>query len=341
MRCLALATALRDSGVKATFVCREHEGDSCCLIEQSGFTVNRLPRRPEDVEAAADPVHAVWLNGAWQEDAAQTRHALRGTGAGADWLVVDHYAIESGWEAALRSSAGRIMVIDDMANRRHEADLLLNQNLAIDGDKSYDDLVSPHCVKLRGPRYALLRPQFALSRANMRVRTGPVRRILVLFGGGDSSAAVMLAVSALRRLNRQDIAVDVVVGTADRTAPGCVRAELPWAKVYDRVANVAGLMAAADLGCGAAGSSTWERCCLGLPSLVISLATNQERIGVAAEEAGVARYLGRLTDVSIMSLEHAFREVIDAPSVLSRMSARGMALVDGHGAVRVAEAMMA
>jgi len=126
MRCLTLADALREQDAECQFVCREHEGHLMGYIRSRGHDTHALPRTRPSSSFESDLAHASWLGVDWQTDAAQTRQALGN--AALDWLIVDHYALDRPWESALRSSCKRIMVIDDLADRQHDCDLLLDQN---------------------------------------------------------------------------------------------------------------------------------------------------------------------------------------------------------------------
>ncbi len=132
MRCLTLANALRESGASCFFVCREHPGNLLELIREQGFEAIGLPL-PKTFESlhgkhsSSRLTYAGWLGDSWQRDAEQTLAALNGELA--DWLVVDHYALDSAWEESLRPACRRLLVIDDLADRDHRCDLLLDQNL--------------------------------------------------------------------------------------------------------------------------------------------------------------------------------------------------------------------
>src|SRR5688572_19047541 len=128
MRCLTLAGDLRERGAGVSFVSRQHTGDLCGLIEDRGFPVRRLPV-PVAMHAGGGASIVTLLRESWHEDAHLTRAAIEASGENPDWLIVDHYAFDRSWENAMRTSAGRIMVIDDLADREHDCDLLLDQNL--------------------------------------------------------------------------------------------------------------------------------------------------------------------------------------------------------------------
>ena len=180
VRCLALAGVLRNRGAEVEFVCREMAGGLIDLVAAEGYRVHRLP--PEtDTPGDDDPARATWLGASVEKDVDGTRLAIA-SGVRPAWLVVDHYALDERWESALRSAVERVAIIDDMADRRHDCDFLIDQNLGAE-DKGYEGLVGSDCRLLLGPTFALLRPEFAAARREQRKRDGAMRRLLVSFGG--------------------------------------------------------------------------------------------------------------------------------------------------------------
>jgi len=320
MRCLALAEALRHKGHETFFLCRRLPGDMVGFIKSKGVAVDIL-------DATDNPA-----------DAKQSAHMLEATG-GTDWLVVDHYGLDANWESLLRACCGKIMVIDDVADRRHDCDLLLDQNLR-DGN-TYSELVPASAEVLIGPKFALLRDEFSQARANVKVRTGEVRRIVVFYGGSDPTGETTKAVEALRRLNLLDIKVDVIVGESnprkDQVAELC--AALPSMRFYCQVPDMAYLLARADLALGAAGVSSWERLALGVPALVIAVADNQLENMRQLDRLGVAVGLGVSRDVSVDSLSQAIGKLLSSPWSVHTMSEKALGLVDGEGTSRVAARM--
>jgi len=216
-------------------------------------------------------------------------------------LVVDSYALDYRWEKFLRSSVNKIMVIDDLANRSHDCDLLLDQNFYRGMAHRYDGLVPSFCGKLLGPEYALLRPEFHRVKKTLRKRDGQIRRILVFFGGSDPTNETKKALQAIKRLNRPDIAVDVVVGAANphREEIKEICREMPNTTYRCQIENMAELMAAADLAIGAGGVTTWERLYLELPTLAIAVAENQVETLGAMSENGLVWYLGKWSEVVV------------------------------------------
>ena len=281
----------------------------------------------------SSPLRPHWSGIDWKIDAKNTLSVLAGIPK-LSWLVVDHYALDTRWEGQMRPFTGKIMVIDDLADRPHDCDLLLDQNQYKGLGRRYDGLVPNHCERLLGPRYTLLRPEFAAARKTLRHRDGRVRRIFVFFGGSDFSNETAKALEAIRLLNRSDIAVDVVVGASN--AKGDMIREIcqgmPNTDFHLQVENMAELMAAADLAIGGGGTTTWERCCLGLPTLVLVLADNQREVAEAMSAAGAMRNVGWHADVTSTGLAEAIRIAVASPDCLNAMSERCFAIMGGPGA---------
>ena len=207
MRCRTLAEELKERGADVHFVCRRHSGNLNELLRDT-FSVYELPSPSIDTHNVADDDYAAWLGIIQEEDAADTIATLQGWRP--DWLVVDHYSLDKRWETALRPYVRRIMVIDDLANRTHDCDLLLDQNFYLGMENRYNNLVPSHCQLLLGPKYALLRPEFRKARKTLRIRDGKVQRIFVFFGGTDPTNETTKVIQALKTLELEFI-VDVVL----------------------------------------------------------------------------------------------------------------------------------
>ena len=342
MRCLTLADALVARGADCQFIWRARPGHLVDFIRQKGYPVHLLGVAPNPPEADAPLAHAAWLGASMAQDAAQTAALLALLQP--DWLVVDHYALDARWETPQRRHAGKLMVIDDLADRRHDCDLLLDQNLGrLDAD--YAQLVPPHCRRLLGPGYALLRPEFAALReySLQRRQTGMLRTLLISMGGVDKDNATGRVLQALSGATLpQDCRITVVMGT---TAPWLeeVKAQaatLPWStEVRVNVGNMAQLMADADLAIGAAGSTSWERCCLGLPTLMAVLADNQREAALYIEESGAAR-LFYINEQLPEQLRALLLRSGNESSFLHGMSCRGQRVTDGTGVKLVADKLL-
>ncbi len=339
MRCLTLAAELRAAGAQVHFICRNFEGNVNSLIAAQGFDVHVLPL--SETETYGDyPAHARWLQASWQDDVAQTAEIVRRIGA-VDWLVVDHYAIDKRWEVQMRAVADQIMVVDDLADREHDCDILLDQNLYEQAEMRYAALVPVACRQFHGPEYALLRPEFREARSAVE-RNHPAQRILVFLGGADTANVTARVISALQKLDRNDMEIDVVVGTANphREEIRSLCSELPGAHFHCNVTVMAKLMAQADLAVGAGGTTTWERCCVGLPAIVLIVADNQREVAQTAHRTGLVHTLGEAAYVSEDDIHKAIEQLLGDSVALQEMSRAGMALVDGEGARRIARVLI-
>lgn len=341
MRCLTLAHALAARGHRCRLVCRDLKGHLAPRIMDEGIPLTLLPAPAEADERppCSVPAHATWAAVPWERDAAETRAAAEG----ADWLVLDHYAFDAAWEAAARPSGARLMVIDDLADRAHLADLLLDQNL---GRRSadYDGLLPPGAERLIGPRHALLRPDFAAARpaalAARAERDHRLAHVLVTMGGVDLPNATGAALAALAA--HPVLRTTVVMG-AHAPALATVRAQaaaLPnLVEILVNTPDMVAPMAEADLAIGAGGGTAWERCALGLPSLVAVLADNQAEAAAALQAVGAGIDLGRAgTPGFAARLEEALTLASD-PDALRAMSAAAATVTDGQGAGRVVAAL--
>lgn len=337
MRCLTLARALRERGHACLFISREHPGNLLKLISEDGFAVHALPGGSElDSELA----HAKWLGASQTEDALACKVLLASLCP--DWLVVDHYALDQRWETSVRSVGCRVLVIDDLADREHSCDVLLDQNLGR-SCLDYQDLLPQDCVVLTGPHYALLRPEFAELRHDsmIRRRNSRLENILISLGGVDQSNHTGLLLEALKNLELPArTRCTVVLG---RTSPN-LQAVLetvnasPWpVEVLCGIDNMAQRMTDADLAIGAAGGSSWERCCLGLPTLLVILAENQKDGGLALAERGAALLID--TSVSLKRQLQAALVMMNEPQALQQFSMAAGHITDGLGCARVLEAM--
>lgn len=334
MRCLTLADALAAAGVQCRFVTRAHDGHLADVIRQRGHDVALLPR-PARPAPPGDLAHSAWLGVDQQTDAAETAAALAGEPP--EWIVVDHYALDHRWESTLRSRCRRIMAIDDLADRRHDCDLLLDQNVVAGAEHRYDGLVPASCGLMIGPRFALLQPAYADLHARMTPRTGPVRRILMCFGGGDVAGSTEKALTGLIPLLDGSFQIDLVINGSLPQAPA-IRARvagLPDVVLHESLPSLAQLIASADLAIGGAGATALERCCLGVPSIVVTLAANQRPGAAELHRLGAVEWLGDEADVDSSRIGAAVAAMMNG-DISTEMSRRCLTLLDGRGTATVA-----
>lgn len=345
MRCLTLADALRERGARCHFLCREHPGHLNALIRARGHEVQPLgaPKGRALPPGADRLAHAAWLGTTQTADAAECADALGRWQP--DWLVVDHYALDAEWERAVRPLARQLMVIDDLADRPHLADLLLDQTHGRDAE-DYRERVPLGCRVLTGAGHAMLRPAFAALRApSLARRSGAaLRSLLINLGGVDRDNVTGRVLDALRNSPLPpDTRITVVMGAS---APWVedVRQRtqaLPWnSEVLCGVDNMAERMVASDLAIGAAGATAWERCCLGLPTVMMVLADNQRSAAEALARSGAVEPL-LPGETMARDLCAFLQRAVDDPGELDRMSAQARTITDGRGTDRVIAGMMA
>ncbi len=305
MRCLTLATALSQQGAECHFVCRQLDGDLRSVITRHGFYLHTLP-------------------GPASDEATDAQHTLALLADDYQLLVVDHYALAQTYCTALRQRCRHIMVIDDLANRRHDCDLLLDQNLLPDAPQRYSALLPLHCQQLLGPQFALLRPEFyqpALPRQPLH--------ILIGFGGSDEHNLTTLAIQALERLKLHAVTADIVIGSGNpwRTAIEQHVARLPNVQLHVQCNYMASLMHRARLMLGAGGASHWERCICNLPGLIVTVAENQQATTAYLDQLGACVWLGQAAAMSAECFAERLCYYLSQPALLDEIGQTAAGLV--------------
>lgn len=330
MRCLALADGIARQGGQVHFLTRRHVAHLGDLIESKGHVVHWL----DDAEPALElEGYGKWLGVTQAQDAQAAARVLRQVRP--DWLVVDHYALGRAWQSPLRPWVGGILVIDDLADRNHDCDVLLDQNYFRDSDR-YRGRVPPHCIQLLGPRYALLRSEFQRLRDQSRVRDGSVRKILVAFGGMDLANHTGRFLAALPPRN-DGCFMDVVIGGGNPQRAllqslCMARSDFQLHVQSDRMAE---LIDAADLVVGASGSSNWERFCLAAPAIAVAVADNQEPVLRDLEQDGLVLGVSRESPDQVGDCVNLVEYALHQPAMLRGLSERAAKLVDGKGVQRI------
>jgi UDP-2,4-diacetamido-2,4,6-trideoxy-beta-L-altropyranose hydrolase len=344
MRCATLAAQLRERGADVEFACRDLPAFLRERIVAAGAgRVHGLPERSNPGPGDGEPVlpHRAWLAVTQAADAADTLEIVR-AGPRPDWLIVDHYALDARWERALRPHVRNILAIDDLADRDHDCDLLLDQNFFLEPGPRYARRLPRAADMLLGPRFALLRPEFPAMRERQPERDGALRRLFVSFGSFDPANQTSLALRAIAAAGLGELAVDVVIGRDNphRAEIEALCRKLQQCQLHVDAESMAALMAAADLAIGASGATNWERCCLRLPSLLVSVAENQHPIARDLDAAGVCLFLGRSDAVTANSIASALRRIAASPGLARELGARAGALTDGQGARRVTSRLL-
>lgn len=318
MRCLTLAQRLhKEENAKVVFIMRMLSGNLIDLMRKQGFDVLVLPPADQNYELGG---YGLWLTVPMEVDAQQTievlQHYLQEHCCDvADRLIVDSYALDEQWEQMLRPYSREIMVIDDLANRRHDCDILLDQNFYLNKDVRYVGLVPEHCKMLLGPDHALLREEFYEAKKHLRKRDGNIKNILVFYGGSDLTNETEKAIKALVQLHDEgyNFTADVITGVSNsrREKIEKICSKYHFFHYYCQVSNMAELMNKADLMLGAGGSTTWERLYMELPALVTAVAENQIQGCRDCSQIGIIEYLGINDDVNVNMIAEALRIKLD------------------------------
>ncbi|MCC5827204.1 UDP-2,4-diacetamido-2,4,6-trideoxy-beta-L-altropyranose hydrolase [Alkalimonas sp.] len=326
MRCLTLAKALRQQGADVHFFCRPHPGHSILLVEHAGFQVTVLPLHSASNQLSG---YQEWLGCTEAEDAID---CLRQLHAPVDWLIVDHYGLAANFCHAMRTSCQRILVIDDLANRHHDCDLLLDQNLVPDYLQRYDSLLAPKTPRLLGPAYALLRDEFY---QNETVKREP-GRLLVFFGGSDPFGLTRKAIEAIRQLELTPLHADIVIGQShpehDQLQQLCDSSSR--LQLHVQCSTMATLMRQAQLMLGAGGSTHWERCITALPGLIVTVADNQIATTEYLHTSGACHWLGAAEQQTIAGFKSALHDWLQQSEQLELMGRRAASLVPLSGGPR-------
>ncbi|WP_040758344.1 UDP-2,4-diacetamido-2,4,6-trideoxy-beta-L-altropyranose hydrolase [Sporosarcina newyorkensis] len=290
MRCVTIAELLRGRGCIVTFMMESLPGNLIGYVERKGFRVVQV-FQPTDL------------------------------------CIIDHYGIDERWERTIRSNVKKIVVIDDLANRPHDCDMLIDQNVVPDYKRRYDLLVPKHCVRLLGPKYLIMREEFIRKRHLTRIRDGNVQRLLIFMGGSDPTNETMKVLAAMCVLDMNYLQVDVVVGSSNvrKSEIESLCTELGY-QFHFQIDYMAELMGQADFSIGAGGSTTWERCYVGLPSSSTVVAENQMVATETAAMLGAVYNLGWHEHVTVDTYKEFIQLLLENQGEWKKMSERGIGL---------------
>ncbi|MEE2693503.1 MAG: UDP-2,4-diacetamido-2,4,6-trideoxy-beta-L-altropyranose hydrolase [Pseudomonadota bacterium] len=332
MRCLVLANSLKKKSSEVYFICREHYGNLIKYIETSGYKVYKLPQNKPIKNHNSSEKNSPnnWLGVSQEIDAIECKAIIDNLNP--DWLIVDHYFIDRQWELILKKNNLNIMVIDDLANRKHHCELLLDQNYYIYPKDRYKNLLPHNCNKLLGPRFALLREEFVNFPIKKTYSKDNKFHVFIFMGSADKDNQTLKAInSVIFFLEKGElISADVLVGSINMHS---VQIELLCKKYseitfYKSTNRIAELMSKADISIGAGGSSSIERCYLGLPSLVISLAENQVETTNALDSIGAICHLGWFEDVDEKIIITMINKLMNNKSLLKSMELKAISIFD-------------
>lgn len=335
-RCQSLAFALRDSGAQILFVSRPMDLDSRDVLSRPFYDVQLLEPAAGTCERfdRAAPQHASWAGVSWAQDAHDTIAALREWRP--DWLAIDHYSFDSRWHTAVRHALGcRILVVDDLADRDLDADILVDHNWCDDHRFKYGSHATRVSRLLGGPRYALLGPDYAIAQPySFRPE---VESIGIFMGGTDAGRLSETALTACRKIAGFSGTIELATTSSnpnlERLSECC--AVSPCTTLLVDQPSLAAFFARHDLQIGAGGGATWERCCMGAPSIAIIGAANQ--IPVLRPLSGLGILLAvEPENANAPTFGRCVGELIESPETRRKLAASARNMVDGLGATRVA-----
>ena len=333
VRSITLAERMRTYGIECFFICRSHLGNLISHIRNKNFEVFVLPRDENTSYQEVDSYNIERLGCHWQVDAEQTKNILDVVHV--DMLIVDHYALDIHWEKSFNDYCCKLIVIDDLANRKHVCDILIDQNLVHDMDKRYQYLVPENCVLLLGPSYALLQPHYEKFRKHSLPKE-KVEKILIYFGGVDSKRLTERSLIAFLRLNYLHIELHVVISSNNPRKTFVCDLIKGCDNIYTHfdLPTLAPLMSEVDFSIGAGGTTTWERLCLGLPALVITSAENQVEIARELDKRELIWWMGSDNCVNVQDICNLLKKIINDRTVMER-SKQCLEIVDGRGVERI------
>jgi len=337
IRCKTLAEALKKKGCDVSFISRNHNGNISKDLADNGFEVVLLPKPQDRIVEKLNYVD--WLGVSQKIDANETILAINSKKI--DLLIVDHYALDKEWEDMVSPYVHKLMVIDDLANRNHSCDIILDQNFSNDAQDKYKPLINNKCKTFFGPEYALLNSAYVNYKASIKY-TKSYDRIFIFMGGSDSENITNKLLNILKKDEFLHIEIDIVLGVNFTNKNKLINeaSSRELTNIHFSQPHLADLMAHADIAIGAGGVTTWERMSMGLPSIVISVAENQNLICKELSEAHLITYLGKAKDFNEKIVSLSLSNILKDTKLLNNQSIRCKSLVDGLGTNRIVEFLL-
>src|SRR5690554_1675517 len=328
-RCLSLAAYLKQNGFSPVFICRNIAGAIAHIVEQTDFELVLLPNDERFVFSVFSSAFSAVDFSNMKQDAEQSADAFirKYPGREIAWVVTDHMLIREPWQARFAGEMNcKVLAIDGQANAAHHANVLLDPQIHEKPAEKWAGLLPESCSLYSGPSCLPLTQSFQVARQKGSIRTGPIEKVLVCFGGTDIKdlvyrtvqALVTQADQALSSVNEVDIAVPSDLPSLERLE--YLVANYPLCRLHVGLNDLAPLMLSADLAIGGGGIMLWERCLLGLPSIVVPLAENQEKPIERLEAMGAVISV-RSPDKDYESrVAEALRQISENPEALCTMS---------------------
>lgn len=321
MRCLALAQAWQDAGGEVVFAIAIESPALEARLRAEGIEVTRLSTSPGSMDDAIQTI-----------DLARERSV--------DWVALDGYHFGAHYQRMLRGGPC-LLVLDDYGHAEHYyADVVLNQNLYANED--FYPNREPHTRLLLGARYVLLRREFLKWQGWRREIPEVARKVLVTLGGSDPDNVTFHVIQALQRVKVDGLEVVVAVGgnnPNNEAIQSAIQGSRSPIRMEKNVTNMPELMAWAEVALSAAGSTVWELAFMGLPSVIITVAKNQERATRVLAEKKVFLALGSAPEVEVEEIARVFKSLSMNREMRQTLSRNGASLIDGLGAYAVMQTL--
>jgi UDP-2,4-diacetamido-2,4,6-trideoxy-beta-L-altropyranose hydrolase len=337
MRCITLANSLRKNGAEVLFVCRKHDESMNQFIIGKGFNVEQLNISPKNIveNRTGKYNYKSMLEISEMEDAENTIEKIRYFKP--NWVIVDHYSLGIKWEQIIKKYTNKIFVIDDIANRRHDCDVLLDQNLYENMHSRYDNLIPEGCKKLLGPKYALLRSEFINHRKNVQITNEDINSVFIFFGGTDHLNLTEITLRSLMEKKLSHLTFNVVIGKDNPNKVSIQKFSALHKNInlIIQTNEIGSIMAKSDIAIGSGGSAIWEICCLGLPSFIISFADNQLESVRHLSKNNIIEYHCHFDELKPAFLNQSFYKFITNNSKINLIRKQCFGVVDGLGKRRI------
>lgn len=334
MRCLSLADELKIRDNNILFVSSKDNGNLNKIISDREHEVYEIPSIPIKLKNSSN--FSGENNSRINIDAKLTIKAIENIKV--DWLIVDHYFLDYKWELELKKYVEAILVIDDLANRKHNCNILLDQNFfGNETHNRYENLINKECLTLLGPKYSILSKEYREVQYTLKKRNGLISRVLIFMGAVDSKGQTVQALKALSKDELQYLSVDVVIGRAnkDKNQILSIASNRKNTKIYNALPSLFELMQKADLMLCSGGATTWERCSLGLPAIVYISSENQRRFSELLAKDDVQVLIESSNHISNQDWFLKICELSKDYDKLKKMSKLCSKIVDGKGVNRL------
>jgi UDP-2,4-diacetamido-2,4,6-trideoxy-beta-L-altropyranose hydrolase len=334
MRCLSLADELKIRGSNILFVSSNDSGNLNKIVSERGHEVYEISSIP--FKLSNSKRYDVFNNSVINNDAKLTIKAIEKIKV--DWLIVDHYFLDYNWELELKKHVKAILVIDDLANRKHVCNILLDQNFFGNETRTrYENLVNRECITLLGPKYSILSKDYRKAQNTFKKRNSKISRVLIFMGAVDSKGQTVQALKALSKDELNHLSVDVVIGRAnkDKNQIISIASSRKNTEIYNSLPSLFELMQKADLILCSGGTTTWERCSLGLPAIVFISSENQRRCSEMLAKNDVQLLIESSNEINNKDWFLKIYELLNDSDKLKKMSTLSLKTVDGRGINRV------